>query len=194
MTKTLTRCIGVFALMLVGLRAPAQTSPAPISPLSTVPDSIPKTFGRWYLPHYEQSAVVADTAGALVALFARKRTNTWWYLPIFGLGIAMIQPGESSTNGVRTGSIAPESWQYAVGIPLMIGGVAPIIGRLSTYSRDRLRTIQQAYEAGKPIPASLRRKLKPRYFASAAVMRVAIVQQLQMEKLRAQQKALRKQR
>lgn len=104
----------------------------------------------------------------------------------------MVQPGEKTTNGVRTGSVPPESWQYAAGIPLMIGGVAPIIGRLSTYSRDRLRTIQQNYELGRPIPASLRRKLKPRYFASAAIVRVAIVQQLQMEKLRAQQKALRK--
>lgn len=170
----------------------AQTVTAPISPLPTVPDSIPKTFGRWYLPHYQEIPTVADTTGALVALFARKRANTWWYLPVFGLGIALIVPGETTTNGVRTGSVAPDAWQYGVGIPLMIGGVAPIVGRLSTYSRDRLRLIQQAYEAGKPIPASLRRKLKPRYFASAAVMRVAIVQQLQMEKLRAQQKALRK--
>lgn len=186
-------CTFLFLLLSAfGAAVQAQTVTAPISSLPTVPDSIPKTFGRWYLPHYEQNATVADTTGALVALFARKRLNTWWYLPVFGLGIAMIQPGERSTNGVRTGSIDPESWQYAVGIPLMLGGVAPIIGRLSTYSRDRLRTIQQAYEAGKPIPASLRRKLKPRYFASAAVMRVAIVQQLQMDKLRAQQKALRK--
>ena len=192
MTRTLTRYVGALALVFFGLRAPAQNLPAPISALPTVPDSIPKTFGRWYLPHYQTSPTVADTAGALVALFARKRVNTWWYLPIFGLGVAMVLPGEKTTNGVRTGSVPPESWQYAVGIPLMIGGVAPIIGRLSTYSRDRLRTIQQAYEAGKPIPASLRGKLKPRYFASAAIMRVAIVQQLQMEKLRAQQKALRK--
>ncbi|MBJ6142111.1 hypothetical protein [Hymenobacter sp. BT559] len=183
----------LFLLLLAGCpAAQAQTATAPISPLSTVPDSIPRTFGRWYLPHYQESATVADTAGALVALFARKRANTWWYLPIFGLGIALIQPGEKTTNGVRTGSSPPDSWQYAAGIPLMIGGVAPIIGRLSTYSRSRLRTIQQDYEAGKSIPASLRRKLKPRYFASAAIIRVAIVQQLQMEKLRAQQKALRK--
>jgi hypothetical protein len=194
MHKLYIRTLFFLVLAAFSTVTQAQTVTAPISALPTVPDSIPKMFGRWYLPHYTQSGTVADTTGALVALFARKRVNTWWYLPIFGLGIAMIQPGESSTNGVRTGSIAPESWQYAVGIPLMIGGVAPIIGRLSTYSRDRLRTIQQAYEAGKPIPASLRRKLKPRYFASAAVMRVAIVQQLQMEKLRAQQKALRKQR
>lgn len=194
MPKLYFRTLFFLVLMACSTATWAQTVTAPISPLPTAPDSIPKTFGRWYLPHYQQNAAVADTTGALVALFARKRANTWWYLPIFGLGIALIQPGERSTNGVRTGSIAPESWQYAVGIPLMIGGVAPIIGRLSTYSRDRLRTIQQAYEMGKPIPASLRRKLKPRYFASAAVMRVAIVQQLQMEKLRAQQKALRKQR
>lgn len=192
MNKLYVRTLFLLVLAALSATAQAQTTTAPISSLPTVPDSIPKTFGRWYLPHYEQSSTVADTTGALVALFVRKRTNTWWYLPVFGLGIAMIQPGESRTNGVKTGSIAPDSWQYAVGIPLMIGGVAPIIGRLSTFSRSRLRTIQQEYEAGKPIPASLRRKLKPRYFASAAIMRVAIVQQLQMEKLRAQQKALRK--
>jgi hypothetical protein len=192
MHKLYIRTLFFLVLIAFSAKAQSQTAPAPISSLPTVPDSIPKTFGRWYLPHYEQNATVADTTGALVALFVRKRTNTWWYLPVFGLGIALIQPGERSTNGVRTGSIAPETWQYAVGIPLMIGGVAPIVGRLSTYSRSRLRTIQQEYEAGKPIPASLRRKLKPRYFASAAIMRVAIVQQLQMEKLRAQQKALRK--
>jgi hypothetical protein len=180
------------ALIALNKRAEAQTVTPPISPIATIPDSIPKTFGRWYLPHYQQSSTVADTAGALVALFARKRSNTWWYLPIFGLGVALIQPGEKSTNGVRTGSVDPEPWQYAVGIPLMAGGVASIISRLSIYSRDRLRTIQQDYEAGKPIPASLRRKLKPRYFANAAIMRVAIVQQLQMAKLRAEQKALRK--
>lgn len=90
MTKTITHCFGMLALAFFGLRAPAQTLTTPISSLPTVPDSIPKTFGRWYLLHYQPSATVADTAGALVALFARKRVNTWWYLPVFGLGIAMV--------------------------------------------------------------------------------------------------------
>jgi hypothetical protein len=184
----------LFLIFLTTFSARAQTQPvvAPISPLSTVPDSIPKTFGRWYLPLYQPNAGVADTAGALVSLFATKRRNTWWYLPITALGAALMVPGEQTVNGTRTKSIPPDAWQYAAGIPLMAGGVGAIIARLSTFSRARLNIIQHDYERGKPIPASLRHKLKPKYFAQAAIMRTYIVQSIQMEKLRAQQKALRK--
>ena len=179
--------------LLLGLSATAraQTVTAPISSLPTAPDSIPRKFGRWYVPHYQPSPTVADTAGALVALFAAKRRNTWWFLPLSVVGAAMLAPGEKSTNGKRTETTPPEAWQYAVGIPVAGGGVAAIILRLSTYSRERLSLVQHEYELGKPIPATLRHKLKPRHFADAAILRTYIVQQLQLDKLRAQRKARR---
>ena len=170
----------------------AQSAPAPIAPQSTVPDSIPTTFGKWYLPAYETSTTVADTTGALVCLFATKRNNTWWWLPIAPVGLAFIQPGERSVNGIKTGEIPPDSWQYVVGIPLIAGGLGGMVFRLSTYSREALRQVQLDYQAGKPIPAKWRRKLKPLHFANAAIMRVTIMQQLQMMKLREQQRADRK--
>lgn len=180
------------ALVLLASSLRAQTAPAPIAPQSTVPDSIPTTFGKWYLPAYETSATVADTTGAMVCLFATKRNNTWWWLPIAPLGLAMIQPGERSVNGIKTGEIAPDTWQYAIGIPLIVGGLGGMVFRLGTYSREALRQVQLDYQAGKPIPAKWRRKLKPVHFANAAIMRVTITQQLQMMKLREQQRALRK--
>lgn len=183
-----------FFLALASFSVKAQTQPviAPISSLPTLPDSIPKTFGRWYLPAYQPTIGIADTAGALVSLFATKRQNTWWYLPVAVLGVALIVPGERTVNGVRTNSIPPDTWQYATGIPIMMGGVGTVIARLSTFSRARLSLIQHDYERGKPIPASIRRKLKPKYFAQAAIMRTSIIQQLQMEKFRAERRALRK--
>lgn len=84
MNKLYTYALLLFALMAGSTAAQAQAITLPISPLPAVPDSIPKTFGRWYFPHYQQTATVADTAGALVALFARKRANTWWDLPYSG--------------------------------------------------------------------------------------------------------------
>ncbi|WP_157530637.1 hypothetical protein [Hymenobacter norwichensis] len=186
------RLLFMGALAAFASPAFAQSVQAPIAPQATIPDSIPTTFGKWYLARYEPSATVADTAGALVSLYATKRNNTWWWLPVAPLGLAFIQPGEESINGVKTRDIPPDSWQYVVGVPMMIGGVSAMVVRLSTYSRDNLRQIQHDYEVGKPIPAKLRRKLKPEYFASAAVMRVTIMQQLQLNKLKEQQRAARK--
>lgn len=187
------RLLVASALALLAIPVLGQNiAPAPIASHSTAPDSIPTKFGKWYLSHYEPSATVADTTGALVCLFAKKRSNTWWWLPAAPLGLAFVQPGEEAVNGIKTRDIPPDSWQYAVGIPLMIGGISGIVVRLSTYSRDNLQQIQRNYESGKPIPAKWRRKLKPVYFANAAIMRVTIMQQLQMMKLKEQQRAARK--
>ncbi|WP_400194121.1 hypothetical protein [Hymenobacter sp. B81] len=183
----------LFAGLLAVLSGPAlaQSPTAPIASLPTTPDSIPKQLGRWYLPHYQPSATVADTAGALLSLYATKRANTWWFLPLAPLGLAMLQPSKEYVNDRLVDTDPPAAWQVAIGVPLMVGGVGTMVARYVKYSRSGLAQIQRDYEAGKPIPAKLRRKLKPRHYAQAAIVRVAIVQSLQMEKLRAQQKALR---
>ena len=63
--------------------------------------------------------------------------------------------------------------------------VGAMVLRYTTYTRRRLNTITRAYEAGQPIPARLRRKLRAKHFVQAGMMRVAIVQQWQQ--YRAQQ-------
>lgn len=170
--------------------AQAQSSAAPaVSPAT--PDSVPTTFGKWYLPAYQPNPSVADTAGALVSLYSRKRSNTWWWLPVSPLGLSFLQSGTQYVNGIKTKDLPPDSWQYAVGVPLLIGGVTAIVVRLSTYSRTDLAQVVRAYQAGQPIPAKLRRKLRPVYFANAAIMRVTIEQQLQLQQLQEQQRRLR---
>ncbi|WP_460675565.1 hypothetical protein [Hymenobacter coalescens] len=188
----LTRLLSAALLAVLSGPALAQTPTAPIAPLPTLPDSIPKQLGNWYLPHYQSSATVADTAGALLSLYATKRANTWWFLPLAPLGLAMVQPSKEYINDQLVDTDPPAAWQVAIGVPLMVGGAGIMVARLVKYSRSGLGQVQRDYEAGKPIPANLRRKLKPRHYAQAAIVRVAIVQSLQMEKLKAQQKALRR--
>ena len=164
--------------------AAAQTTPPTAFALE--PDTLPKQIGRWYIPHYQSSTSVADTAAALVSLFVHKRLNGWWYLPAVPVGLAALQPTKTYINDRLVDTDPPPAWQVAIGVPLMVGGAGAIVLRYTTYSRRRLNAITHAYEAGQPIPAKFRRKLRPKHFVEAGMMRVSIVQQWQQAKAKAQ--------
>lgn len=181
------------ALLTCGVyTASAQSTPVPLGPAAImVPDTLPKHIGRWYIPHYQSSATVADTAAALVSLFQYKRLNAWWYLPIVPVGVAMLQPTKTYVNDRLYDTTPAPAWQWAVGVPAVVGGAGAIVLRYTTYTRRRLNTITRAYEAGQPIPAKLRRKLRAKHFVQAGMMRVAIAQQWQQMRAQLQAPASR---
>ncbi|MCC3157981.1 hypothetical protein LJ737_12085 [Hymenobacter sp. 15J16-1T3B] len=185
----------MFKRLLLGGALAALATPglAQTAPLAAAPDSIPTMIGRWYLPHYQSSATVADSTGALLSLYVRKRSSAWLYLLGLPVGAAALQPNESSTGSVTT-KTPPEGWRIALGIPLVAASAGGYIARLATYSKTGLQQVQRDYESGKPVPARLRRRLKPKDFANAAAIRVSIVQQMQYQQALQAQKAARKQK
>lgn len=123
-----------------------------------------------------------------MSLFATKHLNAWWYLPAVPLGFSLLQPTKEYFNDQLVDTDPPPAWQVCIGIRMMAGSVGAMALRWKTYSRRRLEQVQRGYEAGKPIPARLRRRPKARHFAPAGAIRSSIVQAGQQQQLKARRK------
>ncbi|TGE14848.1 hypothetical protein [Hymenobacter elongatus] len=97
------------------------------------------------------TSVAPDTAQAIKALFTRRRAGGWGYvrlnsysiLPAIALFVLDTNPIGLALSGTAAG----------VGI-----------GKLVRFSAKKEATLLDAYQRGQPLPASVRRRLKSKYF------------------------------
>lgn len=105
-----------------------------------------------------------DTAQAIINLYGRRQAGgaTWMVSGALAAARLAISGGNTTTvNGVVV-----EQESANVGAILLV--TAPVLGyglnKMLRYSNAHLEQQLTAYAAGQPLPRSLRRKLKPRFF------------------------------
>ncbi|MBC7448078.1 MAG: hypothetical protein H7330_08470 [Hymenobacteraceae bacterium] len=169
----------LFALLLALRPAVAQPDAVPALPLNLTPKPAAKPApdsgavlipNGWYLPRYDSTPGVADTTGALLALFRRKRVNGWLFGAPWITGVLLALPiaerDQFGNTVSRSEAIAP-----GLGFPLMVGAIAGLIVHTSGYRKSRLQLLDRAYATGTLLPARYRHKLKEDDFAEAAILR-----------------------
>ncbi len=104
-----------------------------------------------------------DTAQAIINLYSKRQMGgAGWVFASFLTAIRIASsPNSTNLNGAVTTEPAPVGAAFAVATPFLAYGV----GKIIHYSNGRLKTILTDYAAGKPLARSVRRKLKPRFFA-----------------------------
>jgi hypothetical protein len=180
-TKVLSIALG---LLLLGSSLAAAQSPAAVLPAPAAPDSgAVLLFNGWYLPRYQPRAAEADTTGALLSLFRRQRTAGWLYTLPFIAGMTLALP-ISSTDNQGNQVVADEAISPPLGIALLSATFVGFIVHATAFNQGHLRAVDQAYAAGKPIPAKYRRRLTAKHFSEAAYLREALRQQQAREQAR----------
>ncbi|OUJ73814.1 hypothetical protein BXP70_12620 [Hymenobacter crusticola] len=139
-------------------------------------------FNGWYLPRYQPKSAEADTTGALLAMFRRRRVAGYAFTIPFIVGMSLALPISSTDSYGRT-TVASEAISPPLGIAVLAGTVAGFVAHANTYNKKHLLTVDHAYAAGKAIPAKYRRGLKQQHFDEAAYLREALRQQMQREQL-----------
>ncbi|RYU80714.1 hypothetical protein, partial [Hymenobacter persicinus] len=96
-------------LLLSGPAALAQ-APAPAATRAVAPadSGAVLLFNGWYLPRYEPRAGEADSTGALLSLFRKRRTAGWLYTLPFIAGLTLALP-VSSTDRYGNQQVADEA-------------------------------------------------------------------------------------
>jgi len=113
-----------------------------------------------------------DTAQAIITLYSRRQAGgvSW----VIGAILSAVRIGTASTGtttsygGYSSGNADGGNnlgAAFLIATPLMAYGV----GKVLHYSNGHLEQTLTAYAAGQPLPRSLRRKLKPRFFAAPIV-------------------------
>jgi hypothetical protein len=155
----------------------AQTPAAP--PLRAAPadSGAVLVFNNWYLPRYQPSAHSgADTTGALLSLFRKRRYAGFLYSVPFIVGISLALP-LSSTDQYGRRQVASEAISPPLGSAILAGTLVGFIVHANRFNKSHLLAIDRAYAAGKPIPARYRNLLSERHFAEATVLRESVSQQ-----------------
>lgn len=108
-----------------------------------------------------------DTAQAVINLYSKRQMGgAGWVFASFLTAIRIASsPNSANLNGAVTTEPAPVGAAFVVATPFLAYGV----GKIIHYSNGRLKTILTDYAAGKPLARSVRRKLKPRFFAQPIV-------------------------
>lgn len=110
-----------------------------------------------------------DTAQAIINLYSKRQVGgaSW----IVGAALAAVRmavgtttPQPSNSYVTQDNSVNPAA-AFLVASPIMAYG----IGKMVHYSNGHLEQILTSYGAGQPLPRSLRRKLKPRFFAQPII-------------------------
>lgn len=170
----------LLALLLFSSPLFAQTTPTKLTPPTVAPDSgAVLLFNGWYLPIYKPAGAEADTTGALLALFIKQRRAGYAFVIPFFTGMFLAVP--LSTNHGGYTQTAEKAISPPLGIPILAATVVGFIIHSTAYNKGHLLAVDQAYAAGKPIPAKYRRRLKQHHFVEAAALREALFQQMRRE-------------
>jgi len=112
-----------------------------------------------------------DTAQAIINLYGRRQAGgvSWAIAAI----LSAVRIGTATSGTPTYGGYSPPNAEssnnmgaaFLIATPLMAYGV----GKVLHYSNAHLEQVLTAYGAGQPLPRSLRRKLKPRFFAQPIV-------------------------
>ncbi|HET9505213.1 MAG TPA: hypothetical protein VFO93_16840 [Hymenobacter sp.] len=112
-----------------------------------------------------------DTAQAIINLYGRRQAGgvSWMVASVLS-AVRIGTAGNTTTNYGGYGSSASDGGNnvgvaFLAATPFMAYGAA----KLAHYSNGHLNQVLTAYAAGQPLPRSLRRKLKPRFFAQPIV-------------------------
>lgn len=111
--------------------------------------------------------LTSDTAQAIINLYGRRQAGgVGW---VVGAVLSAVRIGTASSSSPTYGGYATQSDNssnmgatFLLATPIAAYGV----GKLVHYSNARLDRVLTAYAAGQPLPHSLRRKLKPRFFST----------------------------
>lgn len=172
----------------LGLSLPlAAQSPAPSPPpLGAAPadSGAVLVLNNWYLPPYKATATSgADTTGALLSLFRKRRyAGILYAIPLIA-GLSLALPISRTDQYGRQQAVTTEAASPPLGIAILAGTVAGFIVHASKFNKNHLVAVDRAYAAGQPIPARYRRLLRERHFAEAALLREAIAQQKAREQV-----------
>lgn len=157
---------------------PPAAHPAPAAaPAAIRPDSgAVLLFNGWYLPSYRPNATAADSTGALLSLFRKRRYAGWLYTVPFIVGMSLALPLATRDQYGRQ-QVASEAISPPIGSAVLVGTVAGFIAHATKFNKAHLQAVSQAYVAGQPIPRKYRSQLNPTHFAEAAYLREALAQQ-----------------
>lgn len=112
-----------------------------------------------------------DTAQAIITLYGRRQAGgVGWVL---GALLSAVRIGTASSSTPSYGGYGPASSDgsgnlggaFLIATPLVAYGV----GKVLHYSNGHLEQVLTAYAAGQPLPHSLRRKLKRRFFVAPII-------------------------
>ncbi|HEX8426499.1 hypothetical protein [Hymenobacter sp.] len=140
-------------------------------------------FNGWYLPRYQPKGAEADTTGALLALFRKRRRAGLVYTLPFIAGMSLALPISTSDAYGRTTTVAEEAISPPLGIAVLSATGVGFIVHATSFNKAHLVAVDRAYAAGKPIPTKYRRKLNAQHFADAAYVREALRQQMERDRL-----------
>lgn len=149
-----TRCLLLFLFLLLG----AGSARAQQESLASA------TFKQRLRAEYLHN----DTAQAIINLYGKRQAGgAGW---IVGAALSAVRiatasspappPGYTYVKANSNGAVAT-----LIALPIAAYGV----GKILVYSNGHLQQILADYGAGKTLPRSLRRKLKPRFFAQPIV-------------------------
>ncbi|HLK97711.1 MAG TPA: hypothetical protein VK364_08085 [Hymenobacter sp.] len=170
----------------VTAQAQATTVPAVTPPTAAPSDSgAVLIFNGWYLPRFQPKGGEADTTGALLSLFRKRRRAGFAYVVPLMAGLMLALP-ISSTDSYGQKTVADEAISPPLGVAVLAGTVVGFIVHATKFNKGHLVAVDKAYAAGQPIPAKYRRKLNDTHFAEAAFLREALRQQMEREKQRQQ--------
>ena len=171
-------------LMATSSVAFAQAPTAPMPSVSAVSDSGAVLIGNgWYLPRFAPKATEADSTGALLSLFRKRRYAGWIYTVPFIAGMMLAVP-ISSTDRYGQTTTADEAISPPVGGVVLAGTVVGFIAHASKFNKAHLVAVDKAYAAGQPIPRKYRSQLNDNHFKEAAFLREALRQQMEREQQR----------
>lgn len=171
-------------LLLVGLpaafgQAPALalTLPGPAPMPAVAPDTgAVLLFNGWYLPSYRPGTPAADTTGALLSLFRKRRYAGLLFTVPFIVGVSLALP-IASRDQYGHQQVAAEAISPPLGSAILLGTVVGFIVHATKFNKGNLVAVDKAYAAGRPIPRKYRSQLNATHFAEAAYLREAIAQQ-----------------
>jgi hypothetical protein len=172
-------------LMLGSLALRAQTVPPPPAAGVAAPAPHPTAvadsgavllFNGWYLPSYRPGAAAADTTGALLSLFRKRRYAGWLYTVPFIVGMSLALP-LATRDQYGQQHVASEAISPPVGSAILVGTLVGFIAHATKFNKGHLEAVDRAYAAGQPIPRKYRSQLNASHFAEAAYLREAIAQQ-----------------
>ena len=175
--------VSLLAALLLSLPLAAQTTTPPPLGAAAADSGAVLVFNNWFLPRYQAGARAgADTTGALLSLFRKRRYAGYLYTIPFIVGVSLALP-LSSTDRYGKQHVASEAISPPLGSAVLAAGLVGFIVHANRFNKDHLIAIDRAYAAGTPIPARYRRLLKDQHFAEASVLREAIAQQKAREQV-----------